>query len=285
MTRPEEPARGPRPLVIARLSEQELPQARMTASPTPGALGNWTRPLPGQSAPASPGVGGTPGATPPQAAGPGQGATAGGAAASPQPGASPEAAEPETAPYELGTIRPIPQVSDVTLEPMIARASSPTLAVSLELAEQGRIELAAGNPDEALRSLGRAVSVDPENAYAYFYIGRAYFAKRNYAQALVFLRRAELGLHSDPDWLAEAKSFEGATLEELGRIAEAAAAYKQALEVAPNNLMARTGFGRIGSATAASAQATPAQVVPPPPPAPGPEIPPAPEQPPPEPAD
>jgi len=69
--------------------------------------------------------------------------------------------------------------------------------------------------------------------------------KKDYQQALAFFGRSEVGLRTVPAWLGEVKSFEGACLEEQGKFPAATMAYKQALDAAPGNLMARTGYGRL----------------------------------------
>ena len=71
--------------------------------------------------------------------------------------------------------------------------------------------------------------------------------KKDYPQALAFFGRSEVGVRAVPAWLGEVKGFEGACLEEQGKFPEAAAAYKQALDAAPGNLMARTGYGRLSA--------------------------------------
>jgi tetratricopeptide (TPR) repeat protein len=90
--------------------------------------------------------------------------------------------------------------------------------------------------------------------------------KKDYPQALAFFGRSEVGVRAVPAWLGEVKSFEGACLEEQGKFPEAAAAYKQALDVAPGNLMARTGYGRLSQSLS---DANAGNAVPPPAPADG----------------
>ncbi|MEA2678781.1 MAG: Anaphase-promoting complex, cyclosome, subunit 3, partial [Candidatus Binataceae bacterium] len=125
---------------------------------------------------------------------------------------------------------------------------------------------------------------DPGNPFEYLYLGRAYIARRNYAQALIFLKRAEIGFASRPDWLGATVGFEGACYEELGQNSDAARAYQRALGTAPNNLTARVGYTRLAaylpSPPAAidaaagppperdAAKPAPAEAAPPPPPAP-----------------
>ena len=100
-------------------------------------------------------------------------------------------------------------------------------------------------PGRRFGALARALSIDSSNAYAYFYLGRAYLLKKDYHQTLTFLHRAEIGFASDPTWLGETFSFEGLCDEQSGQTAQAAAAYRRALDFSPYNLMARTGYVRL----------------------------------------
>src|SRR5260370_1104682 len=171
---------------------------------------------------------------------------------------------PAPSPYDVGSVQPAPPVGDQPLTALIdATKDEPALNASLRFAEQGRKALETSKFDDAIRDLGRAISIDPTDPYAYFYLGRTYMMKKDYPQALAFFGRSEVGLRAVPAWLGEVKSFEGACLEQQGKFPQAAAAYKQALDAAPSNLMARAGYGRLSeSLSDASAGNTP----PPPPP-------------------
>ena len=183
-------------------------------------------------------------------------------AAAPSPEATPTSDAPP--PYDVGSIQPTAPVSDQPLTALIASTSGqPALNASLRITEEGRKALANSKPDDAIRDLGRAISVDPTDPYAYFFLGRAYMMKKDYQQALAFFGRSEVGLRTVPVWLGEVKSFEGACLEEQEKFSAAAAAYKQALDAAPGNLMARIGYGRL-SENLSDANASGA--TPPPPP-------------------
>ena len=73
--------------------------------------------------------------------------------------------------------------------------------------------------------------------------------KRDYTQAMTFLKRAEIGFGSRTAvWLSETLAFEGIAYEESGRTTAAAAAYQQALQANPGNLMARVGYTRLAPA-------------------------------------
>jgi Flp pilus assembly protein TadD len=159
-------------------------------------------------------------------------------------------------------------LSDISLGPEIAKAATPALAASLRFTEEARRQLADKKTDEAIRTLARAVSIDPGNPFEYFLLGRSYVTKGNCQQAMTFFKRAEIGFASRPDWLAETLSREGACYEEAGQLSDAAKAYSHALSAAPNNVMARVGYGRVAPNVPASGNvdATAPNVDSPPPP-------------------
>jgi tetratricopeptide (TPR) repeat protein len=163
----------------------------------------------------------------------------------PQPGAAATDVPP---PADFASVPISAPVSSSSLDPLIQQTTDPSLSASLRITEQARQEIGESHPDQAVRSLGRALSIDAGNPYSYFYLGRAYLIKKDYKQALTFFSRAEMGLNSNPPWLSETVGFEGACYEEMGRDQDAALAYQRALQLAPGNLMARAGYGRLASA-------------------------------------
>ena len=234
---PSPAAAGAKSAPSAQTSPQANDGARAGGDGSGGDASGWTR-VP-NSGPGEAAVSGTAAGTG------GAAAPAGHAPAEPAPEATPTDAP---APYDVGSIQPTPPVSDQPLTGLIASTKDqPAFNASLRATEDGRRALEASKLDDAMRELGRAVSIDPSDPYAYFYLGRAYMIKRDFPQALAFFGRSEVGVSGIPAWLGEVKSFEGACLEEQGKFPEAAAAYKQALDAAPGNLMARTGYGRLSS--------------------------------------
>jgi TolA-binding protein len=161
------------------------------------------------------------------------------------PSPSPTAAPPPA--LDAAALAVGPELGSESLDPEINKAVAPSLAASLRLAESARKLLGDGQVDDAMRDLARAVSLDPSDAFAYYYLGRAYLAKKNYTQALTFFERAELGFNGRSDWTAEALSYQGLCDEELAKPIDAARAYKHALAVSPNNFKARIGSGRLAS--------------------------------------
>jgi Flp pilus assembly protein TadD len=208
------------PRMLASMTEETLP-AEDLATPTATAMP--------QQAQASPEMQPTPEA---------------GASAPTEPGATPSTSEAPA--LELGAVQPKGRISDSSLKADITHASSPALAASLRVTDQAREQMIKGRIDDAIHTLGRAISIDPTNPYAYLYLGRAYLVRKNYEQAITFLKRAELRFASNPDWLGETLSFEGLAYEQSGNAAEASAAYQKAVEAEPGNLMARVALTRLG---------------------------------------
>jgi tetratricopeptide (TPR) repeat protein len=255
------------PLAVA-LEEESIGAADLTPTPTATATADAQGNLPPAPSP-------TPSATPTEAS------------VFTEPTPMPTSSE-VAAPLDVGEITPTLRVSDAPLDAVIAAEASPARAESLRVTEQARQQLLANHPDEAMRSLARAVGIDPGNPYAYFYLGRAYVAKNNDDQALSFFKRAEIGFGANnPTWLGETLAFEGLTYEQSDHINAAAAAYQQAIAADPGNLMARVGYTRVapditpaapaapeGAPTDSAITAPPAGNAAPPPPAESPPLPP-----------
>ena len=219
-------------LVLAHLEEESIPAAEMSATPT-------DTPSPAPGAQTSPTPTDTPTATPTTSE------------VFREPTAIPTASE-ELPPLEAGSVTPSLRVSDSSIQDAIDKEQNPARAASMRIAEQARAELLDGHPDQASRDLQSAVGIDPSDPYAYFYLGRVSITKKNYPQAITFLKRAEIGFGSgNPLWLSETLAFEGLTYEESGRDSAAAAAYQQALQVNPGNVMARVGYTRLAPAPTA----------------------------------
>jgi len=264
------------PTLVARLEEESIP-AQDLAAPSPAAA-----PSTGESP--SPGADTNPDSGEWSAAPAGEPTTAESQAPipNPSPAAQPPAAAPtDIAPaIDVGSIATTPQISDSSLAPLIDAAPTPARAASLRITEQQRVELEQGHTDDAIRELAHAISIDPSNSYAYFYLGRAYVTRKDYTQAQTFFKRAEIGLASDSAWLGEIYAFEGLSLEESGKSAEAAAAYQKALAAAPGNLTARVGVTRLAGSVPADANPAPAPDLDQPAPAEPPAAPPPPASPP-----
>lgn len=226
------------PHARAELSEQDLPpqgSSSPAASPSPGYSG-WQRLNPGaEASPASGDEGESASPSPAASAGANQAA-----------GAQPTPSIPPP-PLDIGAIAAGPDLANASLQAEIAKAVNPAMAASLRYTEEARELLGSGKIGEAMRRLSNAVSIDPGDAFAYFYLGRAYLMRKNYDEARTFFIRAEIGFGGRPEWMGEAMSYEGACDEVQGHSERAEKAYQQALAQAPNNLIARVGYDRLAA--------------------------------------
>jgi TolA-binding protein len=165
----------------------------------------------------------------------------------PSPGLPPTPGPTPSPSIVTGAVMPSGLISDQPLPPALLQSASPTQRIGLGIVEQARGAILNHDPDGAIRSLGRGLSIDPGDPYIYFYLGRAYLAKRDYAEALTFWQRAAIGfVANNPQWLGETYSFEGAASEGLGNLDQARHDYQRALAVAPDNQMAQLGLARLG---------------------------------------
>jgi tetratricopeptide (TPR) repeat protein len=116
---------------------------------------------------------------------------------------------------------------------------------SFQLTDQGRGHLDTGQWDEALSVLQKAISLDPSNPYAYYYLAKARYFRNEYSQTLSLLGKADLYLQDDPAWLSWVYALRGKTYEGLSRWTEAREQYRQALSNNPRNPEARDGISRL----------------------------------------
>ena len=145
-------------------------------------------------------------------------------------------------------------VGEPPLKPITGRTTDPSRTgqqeASLQLTDQGRQLMASGRPDEAASVFQKAISLYPNNPYAYYYLAQARYMKRDYTQSLPPLGQAELFLSGDPSWLARVYALRGQVFEALARLDEAKGQYQKALASDSGNPDAREGIERIESLTA-----------------------------------
>lgn len=77
---------------------------------------------------------------------------------------------------------------------------NPQRIASLQLTEQARILIQESKPDEAIRTLERAVNLHPTNGSNYYYLAEAWIMKGNFHQAREFNTLAVIYLRSRGEW-------------------------------------------------------------------------------------
>lgn len=141
----------------------------------------------------------------------------------------------------------------ISLLPTI-QADTPTqVAAATRLVDAARGDLAGGDPPAALDKLERAIGIDPNNAYAYYFLAEAHLQRRSYDQAIAFAAKAaNLAARTAPDWMSRCNELRGRTYEAAGRFADARQAYARALQLDPNSRAAADGLARLGGQTGAA---------------------------------
>ena len=76
------------------------------------------------------------------------------------------------------------------------------MAASRHLTEEARRLLETGKPDEAIRTLERAVNLSPTNGQNFYYLSEAWMMKKDIRQAEEFNRLAARYLKDDSMWVA-----------------------------------------------------------------------------------
>jgi tetratricopeptide (TPR) repeat protein len=132
---------------------------------------------------------------------------------------------------------------------MIQPTTAPNVAAATRLVETARAELSAGHTDTAMEKLEQAIAIDPNNAYAYYFLAESHFNRGTYDQAVVFADKAALlSARMDPSWASRSYCLQGRIYEASGRFADARASYGQAIAADEQNRTAWEGLIRLGGA-------------------------------------
>jgi hypothetical protein len=161
------------------------------------------------------------------------------------PDTSAPAASAPTGPEAAGA--PGPQPEPESLIAMIQPTTPPNVAAATRLVETARAELSTGQTDAAIEKLEQAIAIDPNNAYAYYFLAESHFNHGTYDQAVVFADKAALlSTRMDPSWASRSYCLQGRIYEASGRFADARASYGQAVEADAGNRTASEGLARLG---------------------------------------
>ncbi len=118
---------------------------------------------------------------------------------------------------------------------------------SIELTNQGLSYLSEWQLDEAISLFEKAIALHSSNPYAYYYLAKARYIRKEYTQTLPLLGKAALYLQDDSTWLSWVYALRGKTYEALSRFDEARWQYQQSLSKDPRNAEARDGIDRLTS--------------------------------------
>ena len=122
-----------------------------------------------------------------------------GCATAPLPPSRPPVPAPPPTPSPAPT--PAPEAPVASLYPTESiRTPAPRARASLRLTEQARQLIAARKTDEAIRTLEKALNIDPQNGRCYYYLAEAWLLKGDPTRAAQFNRLAASHLKNDRSW-------------------------------------------------------------------------------------
>ncbi len=75
------------------------------------------------------------------------------------------------------------------------------MLAALQITKQAQILIEQNKPDDAIRNLERAISLNPTDGKNYYYMAEAWVMKKNKKQALEFNRLAEIYLKDNNEWI------------------------------------------------------------------------------------
>jgi len=114
----------------------------------------------------------------------------------------------------------------------------------------GNVAAMHGQTEDANAIYREWLAVDPNNAFAYFFLAQLHLHTHSYDQAIAFADRAAgLSANTSPEWTSRAWALQGNAYEAAGRFADARQAYLRAVRASPNNLAAAVGLARTGGGT------------------------------------
>ena len=88
------------------------------------------------------------------------------------------------------------------IAPEETRQRGPREKASFQLTEEGRQLLEEDKPDQAIRLLEQAISLNPDNGQCYYYLAEAWLQKGNLTQARQFNSLAKNYLKNEKGWNA-----------------------------------------------------------------------------------
>jgi len=124
-----------------------------------------------------------------------------GCATAPLPPSRPPVPAPAPIPTPSPAPAPAPEAPVASLYPTESiRTPPPRAQASLRLTEQARQLIAARKADEAIRTLEKALNIDPQNSRSYYYLAEAWLLKGDSNRAAQFNRLAQSHLGNDRAW-------------------------------------------------------------------------------------
>lgn len=130
-------------------------------------------------------------------------------------------------------------------ERVIREEQSPKRVASLKAVQLGRKEAMNSRFERAAQEFSRALEIDPENPYAYYYFGDVRSKVQRFDEAIQLYEQAANYFAKEPEWKSQSLTLKGEIHEHLKEYEEAKGLYETALKVFPKNPRAKQGALRL----------------------------------------
>lgn len=119
-------------------------------------------------------------------------------------------------------------------------------AVSVKLVQEAMPLMESDKKREiVIQNLEEAIDVDPTNPYAFFLLGKVFSKSRSYDEAAAAYSKAATYFKSKPNWLLESYLQLGMAYEKSSQKERGLESFKRALEIDPENRLAKKGVKRL----------------------------------------
>ncbi|HBQ21475.1 MAG: hypothetical protein A2Z91_04570 [Deltaproteobacteria bacterium GWA2_38_16] len=130
-------------------------------------------------------------------------------------------------------LKPRPTTDDPLLDFYSTEPAAHTRA-SLRLTEKARTQISPTTYTTAIDTLNKALTIDPQNPFAYYFLAWIYYEKDDYKKSNGFLEKAKQLFSPFPFWKAKSYELSSLNWEKLGDKKRAHAQLKKAKEIYPN---------------------------------------------------
>jgi len=137
--------------------------------------------------------------------------------------------------FSLGCalFKPTASIDDPLLNFYVDTPPAHTQA-ALRLTEKARAEIQRGKQDVAIEHLQKALTIDPQCPFSYYFLALSAHHTGHYKKSNGFLEKAKQLFTSFSFWKAQSYQLAGQNFEKLGDTKSAKAQFKKAKEIDPN---------------------------------------------------
>ncbi|MCB0308819.1 MAG: tetratricopeptide repeat protein [Bdellovibrionales bacterium] len=130
-------------------------------------------------------------------------------------------------------------------EDAVKTESNPKRLASHQAVIQGRKEALHYRYERAAQEFSKAIEIDPENPYAYFYFAEVRSKVQRFEEAVELYSQAANYFTNNPKWKSQALTLRGEILESMTDYEKAKQSYQLALKVFSGNVRAKQGIVRL----------------------------------------